>query len=165
MVTLVVAIDRELLRRVNASLHPDLAAEGIARVQVGEEGLHFIRKNVPESELQTITSWDCFQSKRKHLVLQKSRRDTCLPMLRIRLRRRGGFLAVVALKMRKLVPTRTKEVKSTNIEIYPNIQPGLNKYPIWPKQMANILFSSSFFSFSSNQCSIIVKCVLCKYFI
>ena len=32
MVTLVVAIDRELLRRVNASLHPDLAAEGIASV-------------------------------------------------------------------------------------------------------------------------------------
>ena len=61
MVTLVVAIDRELLRRVNASLHPDLAAEGIARVEV--EGLHFIRKSVPEGELQTITTSDCFQSK------------------------------------------------------------------------------------------------------
>ena len=61
MVTLVVAIDRELLRRVNASLHPDLAAEGIARVEV--EGLHLIRRNVPEGELQKITTWFCFQSK------------------------------------------------------------------------------------------------------
>ena len=26
-----------------SSVHPDLAAEGITRVEVGEEGLHFIR--------------------------------------------------------------------------------------------------------------------------
>ena len=49
------------------------------------------------------------------MVLQKSRRDTCLPMVRIRLRRRGGFVAAVALKMRRLVPTMTKEVKSTMV--------------------------------------------------
>ena len=29
------------------SVHPDLAAEGITRVEVGEEGLHFIRDNGP----------------------------------------------------------------------------------------------------------------------
>ena len=27
-----------------SSVHPDLAAEGIARVEVGEEGLHFAKK-------------------------------------------------------------------------------------------------------------------------
>ena len=30
-----------------SSVHPDLAAEGITRVEVGEEGLHFIRTNEP----------------------------------------------------------------------------------------------------------------------
>ena len=30
-----------------SSVHPDLAAEGITRVEVGEEGLHFIRDNDP----------------------------------------------------------------------------------------------------------------------
>ena len=30
-----------------ASIHPDLAAEGITRVEVGEEGLHFITSNEP----------------------------------------------------------------------------------------------------------------------
>ena len=30
-----------------SSVHPDLAAEGITRVEVGEEGLHFIRDNQP----------------------------------------------------------------------------------------------------------------------
>ena len=30
-----------------SSVHPDLAAEGIARVEVGEEGLHFIREREP----------------------------------------------------------------------------------------------------------------------
>ena len=30
-----------------SSVHPDLAAEGITRVEVGEEGLHFIRNNLP----------------------------------------------------------------------------------------------------------------------
>ena len=29
------------------SVHPDLAAEGITSVEVGEEGLHFIRNNDP----------------------------------------------------------------------------------------------------------------------
>ena len=29
-----------------SSVHPDLAAEGITRVEVGEEGLHFIRNNL-----------------------------------------------------------------------------------------------------------------------
>ena len=46
MVTIVVAVDEELLRRMDASVHPDLAAEGQTRqkekVEVGEEGLHFI---------------------------------------------------------------------------------------------------------------------------
>ena len=36
---LVVTIDRELLRRVDASVKADLAAEDIARM---DEGLHFI---------------------------------------------------------------------------------------------------------------------------
>ena len=30
-----------------SSVHPDLAAEGITRVEVGEKGLHFIRNNDP----------------------------------------------------------------------------------------------------------------------
>ena len=30
-----------------SSVHPDLAAEGITRVEVGEEGLHFITNNPP----------------------------------------------------------------------------------------------------------------------
>ena len=30
-----------------SSVHPDLAAEGITRVEVGKEGLHFIRDNDP----------------------------------------------------------------------------------------------------------------------
>ena len=30
-----------------SSVHPDLAAEGITRVEVGEEGLHFIRDKQP----------------------------------------------------------------------------------------------------------------------
>ena len=30
-----------------SSVHPDLAAEGITRVEVGEEGLHFITNNEP----------------------------------------------------------------------------------------------------------------------
>ena len=44
MVTLIVTIDEELLRRVDASLQPDLAAEGVAKV---EEGLHIITNNEP----------------------------------------------------------------------------------------------------------------------
>ena len=30
-----------------SSVHPDLAAEGITKVEVGEEGLHFIKINGP----------------------------------------------------------------------------------------------------------------------
>ena len=30
-----------------SSVHPDLAAEGITRVEVGEDGLHFITSNEP----------------------------------------------------------------------------------------------------------------------
>ena len=35
------------LRGKFSSVHPDLAAEGITRVEVGEKGLHFIRNNDP----------------------------------------------------------------------------------------------------------------------
>ena len=42
MVTLIVTMDEELLRRVDASLQPDLAAEGITKE---EEGLQFITNN------------------------------------------------------------------------------------------------------------------------
>ena len=44
MVTLIVTIEEELLRRVDASLQTDLAAEGVAKV---EEGLHFNTHNEP----------------------------------------------------------------------------------------------------------------------
>ena len=47
MVNLIVTIDAELLRRMDTAVHPDLAAEGITRVEVGEKGLHFIRNNDP----------------------------------------------------------------------------------------------------------------------
>ena len=33
----------DTIRGKFSSVHPDLAAEGISRVEVGEEGLHFIR--------------------------------------------------------------------------------------------------------------------------
>ena len=54
MVTIVVAVDEELLRRMDASLQPDLAAEGITRdrVEVGKDQqsgeLHF-KSNVNQS--------------------------------------------------------------------------------------------------------------------
>ena len=35
-------IQYKTIRGKFSSVHPDLAAEGIARVEVGEEGLHFI---------------------------------------------------------------------------------------------------------------------------
>ena len=38
-------INQRILRDKFSSIHPDLAAEGIIRVEVGEEGLHFIRSN------------------------------------------------------------------------------------------------------------------------
>ena len=39
---MIVTIDEELLRRMDTAVQPDLAADGITRVEVGEEGLHFI---------------------------------------------------------------------------------------------------------------------------
>ena len=40
-------IQYETIRGKFSSVHPDLAAEGISRVEVGEEGLHFIRNQQP----------------------------------------------------------------------------------------------------------------------
>ena len=40
-------IHYKTIRGKFSSVHPDLAAEGITRVEVGEEGLRFIRKNEP----------------------------------------------------------------------------------------------------------------------
>ena len=40
-------IHYKTIRGKFSSVHPDLAAEGITRVEVGEEGLHFIRANQP----------------------------------------------------------------------------------------------------------------------
>ena len=39
-----------------SSVHPDLAAEGITRVEVREEGLHFIRDQQPGSSFQITFS-------------------------------------------------------------------------------------------------------------
>ena len=47
-----------------SSVHPDLAAEGITRVEVGEEGLHFIRNNLAKGErrkLKSLSSKNIFQ--------------------------------------------------------------------------------------------------------
>ena len=41
----------QTIRGKFSSVHPDLAAEGFTRVEVGEEGLHFI-KNIPGESLQ-----------------------------------------------------------------------------------------------------------------
>ena len=38
-------IHYQTIRGKFSSVHPDLAAEGITRVEVGEEGLHFIKEN------------------------------------------------------------------------------------------------------------------------
>ena len=40
-------IQYRTIRGKFSSVHPDLVAEGIARVEVGEEGLHFIREREP----------------------------------------------------------------------------------------------------------------------
>ena len=40
-------IQSKTIRGKFSSVHPDLAAEGITRVEVGKEGLHFIRDNDP----------------------------------------------------------------------------------------------------------------------
>ena len=40
-------IHHHTIRGKFSSVHPDLAAEGITGVEVGEEGLHFIRTNEP----------------------------------------------------------------------------------------------------------------------
>ena len=37
-------IQHKTIRGKFSSVHPDLAAEGITRVEVGEEGLHFVTK-------------------------------------------------------------------------------------------------------------------------
>ena len=44
-------IHYQTIRGKFSSVHPDLAAEGITEVEVGEEGLHFIR-NKESGELQ-----------------------------------------------------------------------------------------------------------------
>ena len=43
-------IHYKTIRGKFSSVHPDLAAEGITRVEVGEEGLHFIRNNLVKGE-------------------------------------------------------------------------------------------------------------------
>ena len=40
-------IQYKTIRGKFSSVHPDLATKGITRVEVGEEGLHFIRNNEP----------------------------------------------------------------------------------------------------------------------
>ena len=40
-------INYQTIRGKFSSVHPDLAAEGITRVEVGEEGLHFISDQQP----------------------------------------------------------------------------------------------------------------------
>ena len=45
------------IRRKFSSLHPDLAAEGITRVEVGEEGLHFISDQQPGEPLVDLKSF------------------------------------------------------------------------------------------------------------
>ena len=40
-------IHYKTIRGKFSSVHPDLAAEGITRVEVGEEGLHFMTNNEP----------------------------------------------------------------------------------------------------------------------
>ena len=59
VVTLIVTMDEELLRRVDASLHPDFGSEGDANV---EEGLNCITNNEPGElshvvEYQTLIQW------------------------------------------------------------------------------------------------------------
>ena len=43
-------IHYDTIRGKFSSVHPYLAAEGITRVEVGEEGLHFIRNNLVKGE-------------------------------------------------------------------------------------------------------------------
>ena len=45
-VAIVVTIDEELLKRIEASVHPDLATENNSTsIDGGDKGLHFIRNN------------------------------------------------------------------------------------------------------------------------
>ena len=66
MVTLIVTIEEELLRRVDASLQPDFGTEGDANV---EEGLDCITNNEPGElshvvEYQTLIQWkESFQKR------------------------------------------------------------------------------------------------------
>ena len=46
MVTLVVTIEEELLRRIEASIQPDLVAEGNSREEVEVEGVNLVTTNV-----------------------------------------------------------------------------------------------------------------------
>ena len=48
-------IHYKTLRGKFSSVHPDLAAEGITRVEVGEEGLHFFAKKGKRIRIQTKT--------------------------------------------------------------------------------------------------------------
>ena len=48
-------IHYDTIRGKFSSVHPDLAAEGITRVEVGEEGLHFISDQQP-GELPEVAS-------------------------------------------------------------------------------------------------------------
>ena len=41
-------IQHKNIRGKFSSVHPDLASEGIIRVEVGEEGLHFVRNEVKQ---------------------------------------------------------------------------------------------------------------------
>ena len=55
-----------------SSVHPDLAAEGITRVEVGEEGLHFTRNNLA-GECPSIMQ-ACFHEtffRKKSLMVKK----------------------------------------------------------------------------------------------
>ena len=58
-VALGITIDEELLRRLEASDHPDLATGGITRVEPGEERLHCISDQQPgELSLSRSLHWE-----------------------------------------------------------------------------------------------------------
>ena len=52
-----------------SSVHPDLAAEGITRVEVGEEGLHFISDQQPgETLVRKASRFDILVRVEKHYM-------------------------------------------------------------------------------------------------
>ena len=66
-------IHHSTIRGKFSSVHPDLAAEGITRVEVGEEGLHFITSNEPgelsdKTDIKILLSYKSFQRRqiRRH---------------------------------------------------------------------------------------------------